>query len=209
MKYNFPKLFFTFFLLSFYFVSCQQSHEKEIRNDLDQLESWLNERSEHIEHVSEQEWNKAQENYKNLQVEVENNFNQLSQETKDRYNALKNNFQKWQQEKNSEQEDTFEAGVDKELLNQLLGNYTNLSTVTALNAKSVYIAFMKNVRALHKTWDKSSWDRAQIIFSELNERKDEVDENIPTEDEIKITALQAEFHALKAGDKVSETVEEL
>lgn len=208
-----------FFLLIFYCVSCQQSKETEIRNDLDQFEAWLNERSEHIENFSDQEWKEAQDRYNKLQDDVENNFNQLSQNTQDRYNDLKARFQEWQEDNTnkdvtqgdvfSTQEDVFEDHPDAAFSTQLLGDYSNLSTITALNVKNAYMAFITNVRDSHKTWDKPNWDKAQIVYSELNERKDEVSENIPAEDKIKITALQAEFNALRTGDNLSDKIEDL
>jgi hypothetical protein len=61
---------------------------------------------------------------------------------------------------------------------------------------------MDNVRAKKSAWGNEGWEMAKLVFKELNERHDALSEDVSTEDQVSIKALQMEFTALETADDV-------
>jgi hypothetical protein len=54
------------------------------------------------------------------------------------------------------------------------------------------------VRAKKQRWTQEDWDYVDHVYSQLNNRKEQVESAIPAADRIKIKTLQAEYLALEA-----------
>lgn len=79
----------------------------------------------------------------------------------------------------------------------LLGEYRNLSQVTAGNLRDAYVHFLQQVRARQGVWTMEDWDYADAIYKRLNDREKALHDDIILRHATKIKALQAEYVALE------------
>jgi cytochrome c oxidase assembly factor CtaG len=93
-----------------------------------------------------------------------------------------------------------EASLQKELL----GTYSDLSTITPTNVAAAYTQFMRQVRAKRRTWTQRDWDYADAIFKRLNERRRAIYLDVRASDDVRVKALQAEYLTLENGRDVKD-----
>ncbi|WP_299756430.1 hypothetical protein [uncultured Pontibacter sp.] len=80
---------------------------------------------------------------------------------------------------------------------ELLGEFANMSAISAANTRQAYITFMENVRAKKDNWADQDWQNAKNVLERLNAHKETVEKELGTDDKGKIKLLQAEFRSLE------------
>ncbi|RNI29714.1 hypothetical protein EFA69_09175 [Rufibacter immobilis] len=88
-------------------------------------------------------------------------------------------------------------GKQAQMERELLGDYQNLSDVTAQNLRDAYVHFLQQVRDRKNVWTAEDWDYANAIYKRLNERERALHDDIILRHATKIKALQAEYVALE------------
>ena len=81
---------------------------------------------------------------------------------------------------------------------ELLGPYTDISSLSASNIAHAYIIFLDRVKAKHSTWNKADWDYAKAVLAKLDSRKRSMGRIINIDDLSKIKEIEAEFRELEA-----------
>ncbi|MGV3541276.1 MAG: hypothetical protein ACO1OQ_15780 [Rufibacter sp.] len=89
------------------------------------------------------------------------------------------------------------AGKQKQMEQELLGEYQNLSQVNQDNLRDAYVHFLQQVRDRKDVWTMEDWDYANGIYKRLNEREKQLHDDIILRHATKIKALQAEYLALE------------
>lgn len=191
--YLFGLLFVTSAMLS----SCSASKETEVEDELSDFRNWISQTTTNVADRTEEDWKRAKDDFATRTQELDVKQENFSDELKQDYQNLKNEFN----EADKEYEAARRAARLAEWEQKLLGTYADKSTITQANVRQVYITFLENVRNQRGTWTDEDWEMAKMVLNSLNDRKDEVDEGLPTDDEVKIKALQMEFRTLEtAGD---------
>lgn len=175
--------------------SCTASRESEVEDELGDFRTWISQTTSNISDRTEEDWKRAKADFETRTQELDQKQENFSEELKQNYQNLKNEFR----EADEEFERNQRAARLAEWEQKLLGTYTDKSTITRENVRQVYITFMENVRSQRSTWTDEDWEMAKMVLQSLNDRKDEVDEGLPTDDEVKIKALQMEFRTLETG----------
>lgn len=202
------------YLLAFFFMAllfaCENSREEEAREEMQEVEAWLDEKSQQTEEWTEQEWQHVKTEFREFESEIEEDMGALSDESRERFNEIKDRYKTWEGEVENEIEEIKreeEIMATNEWKNKLLGQYADSASITSDNVREVYITFMENVRTQHEAWRDTDWEKAERVYELLNDRKDGVDDEISAGDAVKIKALQAEFLSLKAAGEVEEAIE--
>lgn len=185
-------------VLTIGFSACTASREQEVENDISSFRTWVNDQSANIADRTEDDWKQAKEDFRIRTAELDQREDQLSAEVREEYQQLKNDFQNLDEEREKRMLDA--NGAEWEA--KLLGGYADKATITKENVKDVYIQLLENVRSMRSTWTDEDWEMAKMVLNRLNDRKEEVDDDLPTEDEVKIKALQMEFRTLETANDV-------
>lgn len=189
--YLFGLLFMTSAMLS----SCSASKETEVEDELGDFRNWVSQTTSNVADRTEEDWKQAKEDFATRTQELDVKQENFSDELKQDYQNLKDEFN----QADEEYETARRAARLAEWEQKLLGTYADKSTITQGNVRQVYITFLENVRNQRDTWTDADWEMAKMVLDSLNDRKDEVDEGLPTDDEVKIKALQMEFRTLETG----------
>ncbi len=177
--------------------SCTTSKEREVEDELSDFRNWVGQTTANIADRTEEDWKRAKTDFENRTEELDAKQENFSDELKQEYSALKDEFKT----AGDEYERNLRAARLAEWEQKLLGTYADKSTIAQSNVRQVYITLLENVRNLHGTWTNEDWEMAKLVLKSLNDRKDEIDDDLPTDDEVKIRALQMEFRTLEtAGD---------
>ncbi len=188
-------------LLNGLLSGCSASKEQEIGDDISDFRTWVTMQTQNIADRTEEDWQRTKDDFKLRTQELDDQQENFTDEIKQEYEQLKEQFNKADEERarNLAQREALESWQQ-----ELLGDYADRNTITAANVREVYIAFMENVRAKHQNWTDQDWEMAKMVRDSLDKRKDEVDEGLPTDDEVKIKALQMEFRTLETSDDVKD-----
>lgn len=83
--------------------------------------------------------------------------------------------------------------------------------VTGNNILSVYKNFVEAVDAAKDSYTREDWDEVKVLYEALDSRKNEVEKDLSTGDNLKIAALKLKFARIKSvnrpGAKIEENVE--
>lgn len=195
MKYVTLYLFGLFFCAATLLSSCSASKEAEVEDELGDFRNWITQTTANISAQTEEDWKRAKDDFATRTQELDQKQEGFSEELKQEYQQLKDEFNN----ADKKYEESRRAARLAEWEQKLLGTYADKTTITRENVRQVYITFMENVRSLRSTWTDEDWEMAKMVMKSLNDRKDEVDEDLPTDDEVKIKALQMEFTTLETG----------
>lgn len=190
-------IYLIIFLCLSVLAGCSASREAEVEDELSDFRNWVSQTTANIADRTEEDWEKAKADFETRTQELDQKQENFSEELKQDYENLKEEFRN----ADEEYERNLRAARLAEWEQKLLGTYADKATITQENVRQVYITFLENVRNQHGTWTDADWEMAKMVMTSLNERKDEIDDGLNTDDEVKIKALQMEFRALEtAGD---------
>jgi hypothetical protein len=192
------KMFVLFLVLGIGLSACSASREQEVENDISSFRTWVNEQAASLENKTEDDWKQAKEDFKIRTADLDQREDQFSAEVKEEYKQIKSDFSDLDEKRIQIRRDAQATAWDT----KLLGKYADWSTITTGNVKDVYINFMENVRSMRSMWTNEDWEMAKEVLNRLNDRKEIVDDELSTEDEVKIKALQMEFRTLETANDV-------
>jgi hypothetical protein len=192
------KMFVLFLVLGIGLSACSASREQEVENDISSFRTWVNEQAASLENKTEEDWKQAKEDFKIRTADLDQREDQFSAEVKEEYKQIKSDFSDLDEKRIQIRRDAQATAWDT----KLLGKYADWSTITTGNVKDVYINFMENVRSMRSMWTNEDWEMAKEVLNRLNDRKEIVDDELSTEDEVKIKALQMEFRTLETANDV-------
>lgn len=89
-----------------------------------------------------------------------------------------------------------------------LGADMALSFVTADNIRVVYENFVSTVQANKETYSREDWDEIKNMYEALGTRKNEVEKNLKTSDNLEIAKEKVKFASIKATHRPGAKFEE-
>ena len=84
----------------------------------------------------------------------------------------------------------------------------DLSAVTASNIVAVYAGFVDIVDAQKDIYTREDWDEVDILWDALNERKNELEDNLSNEQRMKISEDKVKYGTFKTLNKLPAKLEE-
>lgn len=126
--------------------------------------------------------------------------------SKEKYAALKANYEAKLKEKEAEAQVTTAAATSDYrvvLRNRLfgegkIGSDMKFGFVTADNIHDVYKNFVNAVEDNKNNYTREDWDEIKVLYEALDTRKNAVEKDLSTNDNLKIAALKVRFAAVKA-----------
>ncbi len=145
-------------------------------------------------------------------VAKEEDQKQRLEDSKAAYQELK---EKYEAELNANNEEL--ARIRKQVLRDALfgegkiGTDLNFKWVTAANIKVTYETFVTTVEANKKNYSREDWDEVKVLYEALDTRKNEIEKNLSTKDNLKIAKEKVRFASMESIhrplSKVSENAE--
>ncbi|PIQ20544.1 MAG: hypothetical protein COW65_14425 [Cytophagales bacterium CG18_big_fil_WC_8_21_14_2_50_42_9] len=175
-----------------------------VSEDLAEFRAWVNDKANRVDSSADKNWPKVKEEYKVRTTRLESRMDSLSAQSKQEYAELKTKYQNWESKKERRESQPLQPDKIQEWQQQLLGANTNLASLTAPDMRETYLLFMGIVRAKKQRWTQEDWDYVDHVYSQLNNRREQVESGISTADRIKIKSLQAEYLALEASGDVKD-----
>lgn len=92
-----------------------------------------------------------------------------------------------------------------------VGNDMKFEYVTGANIHDVYKNFVNTVEDNKKTFSREDWDEIKVLYEALDTRKNAVEKDLSTADNLKIARLKIRFAAVlathRAGTKIDENAD--
>ena len=89
-----------------------------------------------------------------------------------------------------------------------IGDDMKFEFVTAANILSVYKNFVNTVSDNRDSYTREDWDEIKVLYEALDNRKNAVEKDLATGDNLKIAGLKIKFAAIKATHRIGSKVEE-
>jgi hypothetical protein len=167
-------------------------------DEVQEFKKWVNEKTSHADSNAKEKWPEIKESFRTRTAQLEQKMDSFSAESRREFEESKARYQAWENRRDARTSKPLNlTGLDR-WRKDLLGNFSNLKTVTAANVRESYLTFMGAIRAKKDKWTQNDWDYVDAVYGELNDRKREIENQISTADALKIKTLQAEYLTLEA-----------
>jgi hypothetical protein len=127
-----------------------------------------------------------------------------AEESKAKYAALKLSYETKLKEKDAEAKLAAATPDYRQILRNNLfgegkvGTDMQFGFVTAENILNVYSNFVNTVQDNRNKYSREDWDEIKVLYEALDTRKNAVEKDLATNDNLKIAGLKIKFSAIKA-----------
>lgn len=166
-------------------------------DELEEFRAWLNRQTEKGDTAIRREWPQVREELRERNARLEQKFDSLSEKSKEEYRTLQGRYERWEERQERRQQQPLDLTKVSQWQGQLLDEYKNLNRIQPDNIREAYLTFMGEVRAKRNNWTQDDWDYVDHVYSQLNQRRRELEGQLRTSDKLKIRTLQAEYLALE------------
>lgn len=192
------------------FVACENSNERAIENDLTRLDNYFDSVGNNTRNYSRESWEEIKAEYNETMAKAEAEGTELSEETRQKLDEVKADYKSLE----DRYETNIRANEARTTLHtslfgdQVVGNDRSFSWVTPANAYSVYERFVNTVKDNKDNYSREDWDEIKVLYEALDTRKNEIEKDLPSGDNMKIARKKVEFAAVKAVNRPFSKVEE-
>jgi hypothetical protein len=170
---------------------------RTVDEQLESLRSWMNEQAEQGDTAIKRKMPQIKEDFRRRSADIEKSLDSMSADSKAEYARLKQRYERWESRQERRQNTPLDAQELQQWKEQLLGEYDEIDSITPQNAREAYLTFMGVVRAKRQKWTQNDWDYVDNVYSQLNQRRRQIEEQMSTGERLKVRALQAEYLTLE------------
>lgn len=183
-------------------TACSDSHEA--KKDVDNLSQYVDsvDQATHVYTVAH--WTEIDNGYKDREAKidatVQGEDKERAEASKAKYAALKARYEASIREKEEEaKKPDYRVVLRGNLFGEgKIGADMKMGWVTADNIKEVYEKFVNTVDDNKDKYSREDWDEIKLLYEALDSRKNEVEKDLATKDNLKIAALKVKFAAIKS-----------
>ena len=203
------------FVLAGGFMACNNSNET--KKDVDSLAQYVDSVDKADPVYTTAKWSEIEAGYSDREVKVDKNATALAAEEKQKaddskakFNALKDRYEMKIKEKEEEaKKPDYRMVLRSSLFGEgKIGTDINFKWVTANNIKDVYERFVNTVDDNKGKYTREDWDEIKVLYEALDSRKNEVEKDLATKDNLKIAGLKIKFAAIKSVERPVAKVKE-
>lgn len=204
-------------------VACENKDHNEM-GSVKELDSYVDSVKRLDAGATAENWNAIENRYayklKNAEVAAEGKEERKEvDENKEEFEAIRTKFEPKNPSASevgkTEEIKTEEAPVHKKqalrdaLFGQgKIGSDMSFSWVNAKNIRSVYENFVASVKENKKDYSREDWDEVKVLYEALDTRKNEVEKELESKDNLAIAKRKVEFASYKAVERPLSKVEE-
>lgn len=204
-----------------FMMACNPAREAGIRDrageELTEFRNWVSNTVSRADDATEEERASLRQEFSQLSSNMAEGLNDLADDARAEFNQLTARYEEWdaeqdrkmaqQQQQRSDTASDMDQQSQEQWTNKLMGtDYQNINSLMASQIREAYISFMQNVRDNREGWTEQEWEQVEEVLNQLNNRKEQVESALSTEDQAKILALQAEFQTLQTAQEIKEEI---
>ncbi|MEO7308744.1 MAG: DUF6565 domain-containing protein [Ferruginibacter sp.] len=209
-------------VISIGFTACQNKTEQTTTREVDVYNSYVDSVENLTPVYTTEYWTAIDNGYQERMMRAEKDLANFTAEEKARYEAskaryatLKANYELKLKE-NAATPMTATSNYRQILRNRLfgegkIGDDMKFSFVTADNIRAVYQNFVDVVSDNKNNYTREDWDEINVLYEALDTRKNAVEKDLATKDNLVIAKLKIKYAAINAthrgGTKVKENAE--
>ncbi|MEO8770873.1 MAG: DUF6565 domain-containing protein [Ferruginibacter sp.] len=198
------------------FSACN-NNGADTKKDVDQLSQYVDSVEKMEPVYTTTKWNEIQSGYSDREMKVEKNVSNLQEEDKQKADESKVKFTalkgKYDMKIKEAQEEANKPDYRMVLRTKLfgegkIGSDMSFKWVTANNIKDVYEKFVSTVDDNKDKYTREDWDEIKVLYEALDSRKNEVEKDLATKDNLRIAGLKIKFAAIKSVERPMAKVKE-
>ena len=195
------------------FMACNNSNQ-EAKQDAMMLNQYVDSVDQATPVYTAANWSDIDKGYQDRVMKADKNMEQMAAEDKSAAEAskakhaeLKAKFEAKMKEQEAEAKRAAEKPDYKMILRTNLfgegkiGADMKFGWVTADNIKDVYEKFVNTVDDNKDKYTREDWDEIKLLYEALDSRKNEVEKDLATKDNLKIAGLKIKFAAIKSVER--------
>lgn len=190
------------------FTACNNNSEKDLaKQEAENLTKYVDSVENATPIYTVANWTEIDNGYQERALKAEARLDQLeaadkekAEQAKAKYATLKANYETKIKEKEAAAATPDYRTI---LRNRLfgegkIGSDMKFNFVTAANILDVYKNFVNTVEANRNEYTREDWDEIKLLYEALDSRKNEVEKDLATADNLKIAQLKIKFAAIKS-----------
>jgi len=202
------------------FIACNNSANDEAKQDAALLSQYVDSVTTLTPVYTQENWTTIDNTYQERAMKAESKLETLEAEDKARAEASKVKYAELKATyaaKIKEREEAAKTPDYRQTLRASLfgegkvGNDMQFSFVNANNILSIYQNFVDKVADNKKEYSREDWDEIKVLYEAMDTRKNEVEKDLSSGDNMKIAGLKVRFASIVAthrgGAKVRENAE--
>jgi hypothetical protein len=199
------------------FVACNNSEKEAAKQDAAGLTQFVDSVATLTPVYTQENWTTIDNAYQERAMKAESKLATLEEEDKARaeaskvkYAALKDTYVA----KIKEREEAAKIPDYRQTLRASLfgegkvGNDMQFRFVTGNNILSFYQGFVDKIAENKKNYTREDWDEIKVLYEALDTRKNEVEKDLSTSDNMKIAGLKIKFASIIATHRVTAKLRE-
>ncbi len=202
-------------ILSVGFTACNNEN-KEAKQDAEMLNAYVDSVEKATPVYTVENWTAINNGYQERALKAEKNLTMLSEEekanadaSKAKYEALKAKYELAIKEQEAKAAPNFRKVLRDRLFGEgRIGDDMQFAFVTGANALSIYQNFVDAVADNKSNYTREDWDEINVLYEALDTRKNAIEKDLKTNDNLKIAGLKIKFASINAthrgGTKVKE-----
>lgn len=188
------------------FSACSNSNE-EAKQDANALAVYVDSVDQVTPVYTTAYWSDIDNGYKMRVEKAEKNMSAMSADDKAKAEASKAKYEllKTKYELAIKEKEAAAAIPDSRMILRSklfgegkIGSDMKFGFVTADNIKDVYEKFVSTVDDNRNDFSREDWDEIKTLYEALDTRKNEVEKDLATKDNLRIAALKVKFAAIKS-----------
>jgi hypothetical protein len=177
-----------------------------IERDLRVFSTWVNDKLDRAEAGVRREMPRVSAEFDRQSQRIDRGVDSLSAQGKREYADQKKRYQDWSVRQDSLDARARRPETAQQIQDRLLNEKVVLSRVRAAEMPDLYARFIEATRSQRRQWTATDWSNAAAVLANLNVRYEQVREQIPLEDRIRIRSWQGEFRTLEAARDAKEVM---
>lgn len=168
-----------------------------VERDLRIFSEWVNDKVDRADAAARRELPRLMEDFDRQSARIERGVDSLSAQGKREYADKKARYKDWASEQERLDAQARKPETAQQTQDRLLGEQVVLAKARAVELPELYGRFIESVRDQRRTWAASDWAAASAVLTRMNARYEQVREQIPLEERIRIRSWQGEFRTLE------------
>ena len=190
------------------FVAC--SNDKKAEKNYDDFKMYVVEHRDSADRYYDKEWSALEAEYNQKRQQAEAKIDNWNDEMRAEYASLQSDWDSFKEDFESEKmrRDNLLKNESMEIDIFPTGVKSDMKAVNASNLLNVHVHFVDYVSTHKDDLSREQWDRVELLWEALGTRKNEVEKELKSSDNIKIAEQKVRFGAIKAANRPSAKLEE-
>ena len=186
---------------------CGSQADKAVDMEITRLNSYFDSVKSATPAYTAENWDKIKSEYNTTVDKMQTQGDKLSDEVKQKFETTKADYNKMK----ADYEEHIQAAKEKAAANnyktalrnalfgdEKIGSDMQFNFVTAKNALPVYDRFVTTVKDNQNKYSREDWDEIKVLYEALDTRKNEIEKDLASADNLKIAGLKVKFATIKS-----------